>query len=775
MMHNVKSRKHAALRLPRTSLYQAAAMVAGLSLGGPAIADTNDAAGSGADMTQAKSLEAQRVEGNTSTNFKVDQISSPKFTESLLDTPQSITIVSKDLFQQQGATTLTEALRNVPGVGTFYAGENGSTSTGDSIYMRGFDTSSSIFVDGVRDLGTISRDVFNIEQVEVTQGPDGTEYGRTAPTGAINMVTKQPTLHDSISGTYQGGSADRNRGTIDWNHAIGAHTAFRLNVLGQKSGVVNRDDIRNNRWAVAPSFAFGLGTATRVYLDYLHVQQNNVPDGGVPTIGLPGYSSSDTTRPFLSSAARVDPSNYYGTTSDHDKVKQDMFTFIFEHDFNPDLTLRDTARWGRTHQDYLLTSFMGLAADIATPDPADPSTWTIARVLPTFKNQVNTIITNQTNVTANFATGQITHHISAGIELTREKLQTTGEAAIGGTAWPAASIYDPDPNVTGLIYGSNGANGFGKTDTAAAYIFDTLKFGSHWQLNAGIRFDHYTTDYDSTVVCGGRGAPACGSLATGSVVPGVNDRKVGNLLNYKVGLVYKPVSNGSIYADFAISAEPPGGGTMTLSSSANSADNPIFNPERARTYELGTKWELGSGRILLTGALYQTTVTDDVVQGDDGLYYQIGRKRVQGVQLSAVGKITENWQVNAGFTTMNTEISTGPVVAEDGSADLAYTPSKAFTSWTSYRLPFGLTIGGGARFNGEMKRGSDSSIGTPSFVSSYWVVDAMASYPINKSLDLQLNLYNLGNKFYIASINKSGYRYIPGATRSAMVMVNFHF
>jgi len=106
---------------------------------------------------------------------------------------------------------------------------------------------------------------------------------------------------------------------------------------------------------------------------------------------------------------------------------------------------------------------------------------------------------------------------------------------------------------------------------------------------------------------------------------------------------------------------------------------------------------------------------------------------------------------------------------------LAYTPKSAFTAWTTYRLPFNLTLGGGARYSGELHRGTDGAIGTPAYTESYWVFDAMASYPVNKHFGLQLNVYNLFDKHYVAAINKSGYRYIPGVPRSAMLTANFSF
>ena len=779
-MHFIKSRKHPVNRRAAMPVLTAATLATGFALGAPVMADTAPFQ-TDAKVSQAKRLQDVTVQGVASNA----QLSSPKFTQPLLDTPQTIQVIDKDLFEQQGATTLTEALRNTPGVGTFYLGENGSTNTGDAIYMRGFNTAGSIFVDGVRDLNTISRDVFNIEQIEVTKGPDSTEYGRTAPSGAVNLVSKQPMLKNATSGSVSYGSYAQKRATADWNQQLDDHAAFRLNLLDQNSGVPGRHDVKNDRWGVAPSLAFGLGTATRVYLDFLHVKQDNVPDGGVPTIGLPGYSSPDPKRGFLANAASVDPANFYGTDQDHDHVVENLFTAIVQHDFSDNLALHDTLRWGRTKENYLLTSFMGNAANLRTPNPANPSTWTLARNLPNFEDQINRIAANQINLTANFETGAITHNLSTGIELSQEKLNTITLAALNGSAWPAANLYHPDPDVgDALRYGPNGGWTAGKTSTEAAYLFDTLKFGSQWQLNAGARLDHYDTDFRSAVACGGRRGPACGGLATGTIVPGLDADTSDNLTSWQLALIYKPTANGSVYAALSTAAQPPGGSTLSLSSSANSADNPLLDPERARTAEVGSKWNFFDEQLLLTAALYRTTVSNDLEQDPTTLlYYQIGQKRVQGVELTAVGRITPNWTLNAGFTSMHTSVSGGAVSSDtseaapaaNGSNVLAYTPKSAFTSWTSYRLPFGLVVGGGARYSGQMQRGTDGAIGTPQYAKSYWVVDAMASYPVNRHFELQLNLYNLFDKTYVAAINKSGYRYIPGTPRSGMLTANFHF
>lgn len=773
-MSPIKSRKHPLPR-PHTGLPLTSALATGLALitGLPTAAHAADVTPV-YDEQKAKTLDKVEVEGARLRTYSGES-SSPKFTQPLLDTPQTVNVIGADLFTEQGATTLTDVLRNSPGVGTFYVGENGNTATGDTLYMRGFDSSSSIYVDGVRDLGSISRDVFNLEQVEVIKGPSGSDFGRSAPTGAINLASKRANLTESNSTMLSYGSASQRRLTADINRVLSPSSALRINLMAQDSGVPGRDVVRNKRWGVAPSLAFGLGGNTQVTLNLLHVRQDNIPDGGVPTIGLPGYSSPDPARPQIGLAPKVDPSNFYGTLHDYDQVTADMATLIVEHAISDDTRISNITRWGRNEQNYLLTSFM-LSKDATrfqTPDINDPSTWLVLRSLPTFKDQRNQILTNQTNLRTTRHTGRIAHDLSMGVELTREELHGYGIAVRPGTAWPAANLYAPDPDVAGLQWARNGADRSGRTDTAAAYLFDTLHLSAHWQLSAGMRVDHYRTRYNSLVACSGAN---CGSLPTGSIVPSVNARASDTLFNWKLGLLYKPTEQASLYANYAISQQPPGGSALELSASANSPNNPIYDPQKASTAELGGKWSVADDRLLLTAALYDTRIDNEIVQDPTDLqYYQTGSKRVRGVELSATGAITEAWSLSAGFTTMDAKVLKGPPVSNDGTAVLSYTPDKAFTAWTTYALPFGLTIGGGARYSGKMHRGRDGAIGTPSFVEDYWVFDAMLSYALSDSISLRLNVNNLFDKTYVAAINKSGYRYTPGAPRNVSLTATFRF
>ena len=772
----IKSRKHSSPARSAASL-ATASLVTGLSLAMlPVAAQAESASDSPRTLDQ---VQVQAARG-----FKVDKVASPKFTQSLQDTPQTIQIISRDLFTQQGATTLTDALRNSPGVGTFYVGENGNTNTGDSIFMRGFDTSSSIFVDGVRDVGSISRDVFNTEQVEVSKGPAGTDNGRSAPTGSINMVSKQANLHDAVSGTVSVGSDSQQRASADWNQSLGATSALRLNAMWQDSDQPGRDHVNNSRWGIAPSLAFGLGTNTRYILNLLYVDQQNVPDGGVPTLGLPGW----TPQPTLEQLAGrpVNPENFYGTRADHDDVTAKMATFRIEHDFNDNVRLTNTARWGRTDQDYLLTAFMGTgtrgangapSGNIRYTDRNNLDTYTIARSLPTFKDQQNTILTDQLNLRADFSTGSIVHNLSTGVEFTREELKSFGQAATNGTTWSPANLYTPDWNATGLTWAHNGADSRGKTTTSSVYLFDTLNFTDSFLVTAGLRADHYKTEYQSAVVCGGRG-PACGSNPVGTVIPNPSLEHSDTLLNWKLGAVYKVGDIVSLYGNYALSQQPPGGSNFQLSSSASSADNPSLDPQKAKTLEVGTKWAFLDDALAFNVALFKTEVSNEIntqVLDDAGNPTQTGKKSVQGIEVSIVGRITENWSVSAGYSHLDTEVEEGANVAADGTRNLTYTPGATFTSWTSYTFPFGLTVGGGVRYAGRMHRGTDGAVGTPAFTKSYTVYDAVASYEINEHLVLRLNAYNLFDKDYVAAINKSGYRYTPGAPRSVLFSADFRF
>lgn len=782
-MSHVTCRKH----VPQRSLLPTATLAAGLMLALPAMAD----AGAEADTDAATAVDS-RVSATTLDEVEVrgvrSMVTSPKFTQSLQDTPQTIEVIGSQLFQQQGATTLAEALRNSAGVGTFYAGENGNTATGDAVYMRGFDTTSSILLDGARDLGSIARDLFNIEQVEVVKGPAGTDTGRSAPTGSINQVSKQANLRDAVAATLSGGSDGQKRATADWNHVHGDGAAVRLNAMWQDSDVAGRDHVNNSRWGIAPSLGWGLDSDTRLFANLMYIRQDNVPDGFVPTIGIHSWQP----QPGLEQLAGhpVDPGNFYGSADDYDDVTAQLATLRLEHDFANGMRLSNTLRWGRTEQEYFLTAFMSTGGNAANPmggnirwaDIDDLSTYTLSRSNLTLKDQENRILTDQLNLQIDFSSGAVDHFLSTGAELASEEQRNHGRVALG--TLPPANLYEPDWNIAGPGSTRTGAGSAGETRTAALYVFDTLRFGEKFLITAGLRADRYDTDYLATAICttalpvprGGFACPA--GVADGSLVTSADLSAADTLLNYKLGAVYKPMETLSLYVNAAQSQQPPGGANFSLSTSASSLDNPNLDPQRARTLEIGAKWAVLDEALALNLALFQTRVSNEInsqLLDDSGNPTQSGEKQVEGYEISAVGQLTEAWSVSLGYVDQDAEVKHGPRVSADGTPNLTYTPDAAFTSWTAYTWPSGLSLGGGARYTGGLHRGTDGAVGTPVETKSYTVYDALLSYRLSDSISLRLNGYNLFDKRYVAAINKSGYRYTPGTPRTFLLSADIRF
>jgi len=527
----------------------------------------------------------------TAGEFKADKVSSPKQTQPLVDTPQTIVVVKKELFQQQAATSLSETLRNTPGI-TMLLGENGNTATGDSIFMRGFDTQGSIFVDGIRDLGSISRDTFNTEQVEIAKGPAGVDNGRGAASGYVNMSSKMAGLDDATSGNLSVGSGDYKRATLDVNKALTETAAVRVNLLKQDAGVAGRDEVENNFQGFAGSLGLGLDTDTRIHFNLLNVQQSGIPDGGVPVVGLDSYynavfdSRPSTTYPNGGPLtgkvpATVDSTNFYGSTSDHNDVLANMFTVRIEHDLADNVTIRNTSRYGRTKQDQVLTGVN--AVTFGTTGNTGPEAWTVSRSRQG-KDVLNKILTNQTNLTATFDTGGIKHEVSGGIEFIYEnQLTYTVGIPTGLPAQVNANLYNPSTNDVFQPVARTGNKTEGETTTSAFYALDTISLNDHWEFSAGVRAENYHTRYDTLT-------RSTAAVSTTQPIPVGTPVAAGleaddQLLSWKIGGVYKPVESGSIYLSYATSQLPPGSANFSLSATTTNANNPNVDPQNGTNLE----------------------------------------------------------------------------------------------------------------------------------------------------------------------------------------------
>ena len=768
-MSPIQSRKHAAVRQPRHRSTLALATAA-LALPGGVLAQSAAAPAAAASQARAETtlptvkVQALREKDN---DYKADVVSSPKFTQPLLDTPQTITVIKKELLQQQAATTLTEALRNTPGV-TLQLGENGSTQTGDSINLRGFDTSQNIFVDGIRDLGAVSRDVFNIDQVEVVKGPSGSDIGRGAASAYVNLVSKQAQADAAFAtGGLTVGTASRKRVVADFNTPLAAlpGAALRLNLMAQDGGVPGRDEVRQKRFGFAPTATFALGAATRETVSFLHVSQDNRPDGGVSTFGVKGYvfAAATATAPAQQPGPAVDPGNYYGLLGDYDHVTMDMFTSRLETDLARGVTLRNTTRIGRTVEEVVVTGVNAVTATSTTP-----AGYVAARSRQG-RHQDNEILTHQTNLSSTFDTFGLANSLSTGVELSYERQKTATPLAIAATTTGGlANLYAPNPNdpMALPLFNQTGTNAVGSTLTASAYAFETLDLSENFLINGGVRADKFHTDTSSTTF-------ATGSTPASQLALGLTD----TVWSWKVGAVYKPARNGSVYVAYSDSKQPPGGSNFVLSSAVNSQAQAGLKPQEGSNIELGAKWELLGGDLLATGAVYRSENRNELVLEvpTPPTYSQVGKRRVQGIELGLVGNITPDLGASIGFSHMDSKILRAAAATQGGV--LVYSPKNTFTSWLTYKLPLGITLGGGMRYADTSARSSNTAAPTSNLLNApaYWVGDAMASCDIDKHWQVQLNVYNLFDRRYMASLNNGGSRYTPGARRNALVSLNAKF
>ncbi|MDP9125614.1 MAG: TonB-dependent receptor, partial [Pseudomonadota bacterium] len=567
------------------------------------------------------------------------------------------------------------------------------------------------------------------------------------------------------SGSLTGGTAGRKRLTADLNTPLSGlpGSAVRLNLMAQDYGVPGRDEVKAKRFGIAPTLTFGLGTGTRETLSVLHVSQDNRPDGGVSTFGLKGYvfAAATATAPAQKPGPAGDPGNFYGLDSDFDHVKIDMFTSRLESDLAKGVTLRNTTRIGRTTEDVVVT---GVNAVTATA--ADPSGYTVARSRQG-RHQDNEILTNQTNLASTFETFGLTNSLSTGFELTYERQKTATPVAVAGTA----NLYNPNPDDTMTLPKYMGTQTTGSTVTASAYAFETLDITKKFLINGGARVDKFHTDTSGATYTAASGATPA-SFASNAPL-GLTD----TLWSYKVGAVFKPARNGSVYVTYSDSQNPPGGTNFALSTQANSSAQAGLKPQEGTNIEFGTKWDLLGGDLLATAAVYRSENKNELVS--DGAtvptYAQVGKRRVQGVELGLVGNVTKDLSVSVGYSNMDSKIVQGAPTQQGGV--IVFSPKNTFTSWVTYKLPLGVTVGGGMRYADTSARSSNTAAPTSNLPSApaYWVGDAMASYDVTTNVQLQLNVYNLFDRKYMASLNNGGSRYTPGAGRNGLASVNVKF
>jgi len=674
------------------------------------------------------------VTGEESEGYGAGSLSLPKFTDSLLTTPKSATVVTSQLMRDQDVTTLRDALRNVSGI-SIGAGEG--SYQGDNLSIRGFPARSDIFLDGMIDFGNYNRDPFNIEEVEVLKGPSSVEFGRGSSGGVVNEESKMPKLGGFTAGSATFGTDNTERGTLDFDQPIPGlpHAAFRLNLMAQNSQVTGRDDTRYDRWGAAPSLAFGIGTPTRLTINFFHQSEDNLPDYGIPWL---------FDRP-----APVNRNNFYGFSNDFMKTDVNIGTIRLEHDFNDVFTLREQFRAAAYGKDFRIT-------EAQAPDDITPTT-----PLSSIQVERNIIdgagtdrlIDQDMSLLSIFETGPIKHSLVTGFEYVHESDFTT-RVEPGWENVPNTSLLNPtNPVFPGFGPISTATNV--NVDILSAYLIETMKLGKAWTLIGGLRLDHVSSIYHE------------------SISPAETLTENDFLFSWRAALVYQPLPNGSIYLSSGVSVHP---NIVQLSlSSETTLPASVANAAIGRNLEveLGTKWDLFEKRFSLASAVFLDDETNAApVDLDDPLFF--GVERVIGVEFSAIGRLTDKWQLLLDYTWQYGKILSSSVPGMAGNPVLNC-PEDTLSFWTTYDLPWRIQVGAGSNWLTTRTASyvADPANGLLMEAPGYVVFSAMVKYHVTKNIDIQANLENLTNQYYYDGIHPG--HIVPGEGRTLFISTNFKF
>ncbi|MDB5819832.1 MAG: TonB-dependent siderophore receptor [Rhizobacter sp.] len=704
----------------------------------------------------AVKVQSDRERGS----FAAPTTSITKLPADLHDVPQSVTVLNKALLQTQGATSLADALRNVPGI-TLGGAEGGQI--GNNINLNGFSARTDIYLDGFRDRGQYYRDTFALDAVEVLMGPSSMLFGRGSTGGVINQVTKKPSLTPSTEVT---GSVTTNgmvRATADKNTPISETEAFRISLMAQDGRPTTRDEMKNRDFGLAPSVKLGIGTPTQITLSALLQHNHDMPDYGVsPLNGRP---------------VAVDRNAFYGYTDD--RLVQDVAAFSANLDqkLTPTMKLRNQLQYNDVRVNAVETASQTLGTvgtnGFTALTPAATSSLPLGSLFTRLQSHDRVIhdksISDQLELSDTLEAGGMKHALLAGVELGHDSYYNQAyyrNGTCNGVALNPATGTSGYAGCESLIdpsYTSSPANAVSRTgnlaqstaNTVAAYVTDTAELSKQFKIVGGLRHDRYQASVGNSINS---------ANTTGNTTVASQDQTV-NFTAVRAGAIWQPTDAQSYYLSYSTSFNPSLE-QLTITTGTNSQPLP---PEDNKSYELGGKWDLMGGNVSLDSAVFQTTKSNARSQNSDGTYAAVGTVRVRGARLGASGELAHDWKVFAGYSYLHSEIVEAIAVGTLGN-QLANTPKNSATLWTTYGFAPHWEVGGGAVFQSSRYANNTNLVQ----VSSYTRWDGTLAYR-QKDWDIRLNLFNLANKYYYdALITSDGGRAVPGTGRSAMLTFAYH-
>ncbi len=643
----------------------------------------------------------------------IDTTSGTKTRTPIIDVPQTIDVVTQRQISDQAIRSMADLVRLIPGIS---AGQGEGHR--DQITLRGNNTTADFFVDGLRDDVQYYRGFYNVDRVEVHKGANAMVFGRGGGGGVVNRITKGALVGQDVgAATASVDSFGSSYGAVDLNGALGAATAVRLN--GFYEGLdSHRDFYSGRRFGLNPVIAHKIAERVRLQFGYEYVRDDRVVDRGLPSAtSAPAGTIVGPLMGFRDS--------FFGSRD----VNRSFFNghavrFRGEADLSSQIMVSAQAVYGDYDKIY---------SNVYPANAPDANGFIGIEAYRDLLQRRNFI--GQANLEWRGETGSIGHTLLVGAEVTDQRSVSeringffptlanplNRRTPVALTRTPAV----PTPVfIAGNVPGAGNRLIGGDLTQVSLYVQDQIKFGKHWQVIAGLRYDRLKIRVTSRFL--------------NSTVA-----RTEGLWSPRLGLVFKPLPTASIYASWARSYLPQSGDQFVTFDVNNAA----LAPETFDNYEAGAKWDVRPG-LTLAGAVYQLDRGNTRATGPlPGTVVLTGSQRTRGMEVTLTGTLSSRWQTAMAYSRTLAEINSTTAAAPAGRA-VAQTPRDQISLWNRYDVTDRIGFGLGVLHQSHQFASISNAVRLPAFTR----VDAALFVKVSTRLSVQLNVENLlGTNYFPAA------------------------
>jgi len=639
----------------------------------------------------------------------------------LRDIPQAVTIIGRALIRDQGMQGMADVVRYVPGI-TMGQGEGNR----DQPTIRGNSTTADFFVNGVRDDAQYFRDLYNVERVEALKGSNAMIFGRGGGGGVINRVMKEAGWTPSGELTFQGGSYDTRRATLDVGRGLNGTIAARFNGIYESSASF-RDNVSVDRQGMNPTLAFASPSRkTRGTISYEHFTDRRTADRGIPS--------------FSNAPVRTNISTFFGNPAlSYSRVDVNAASASVAHMTSNGLNFNNQSRF--TYYD---KGYQNVFPGAVSSNGIDVS-------LSAYNNShQRRNFFNQTDLTYTARTGEVTHTLLLGVEAGRQltdNFRQTGYFNDSATTF-VAPVTTPTV-ATPVTFRQSATDADNRVINTARSIYaqDQVALSDYVQMLAGVRYERFGLRYHDK--------RADSDLTRSDI-----------MVSPRIGLLLKPVPAASLYANYSVSFLPSAGDQFSSLTDVTKA----LDPEKFRNIEAGAKWDVAD-RISLTAAVYRLdrSNTKAPAPNNPGLTVLTGSQRSSGYELGVAGSVTPAWEVSGGYASQRAVI-TGTTTAAALGTTVPLVPASTMSLWNKYHVAPRFSLALGLMHQTDMYAAISNTVKLPGFTR----VDGGLFFSVTEGVRTQLNLENIFNEKYYPLANGNN-NITPGSPRSIRVLVTTGF